>query len=195
MEKHGNWKRRIRVMELIPLHDRKHILNYARNVIENQIVGRPVLDHFIPLSCEKEYGGAFVSIYVDGELRGCVGKFTDMDPLIDVVRYMSKEVLKDDRFEPLFREEIPYSVIEISIISEMERVDNYDEVEVGKHGIFVKSGKQTGTYLPSVATDEGWNHEQFIYSCITEKAGIGVSEIPKTKIYIFETDTFKEEKL
>jgi AmmeMemoRadiSam system protein A len=182
-------------MELIPLHDRKHILNYARNVIENQIIGRPILDHFIPLSCEKEYGGAFVSIYVIGELRGCVGKFTDMDPLIDVVRYTANEVLKDDRFEKITSGDLQDVVIEISIISELEKSHPLEEVEVGKHGIYVRgSNKRTGTYLPSVATDKGWNSEQFIHSCITEKAGIGMSELPDIKMYTFETDIFKEEK-
>jgi AmmeMemoRadiSam system protein A len=182
-------------MELIPLHDRKHILNYARNVIENQINGRPVLDHFIPATCEQEYGGAFVSIYVDNELRGCIGKFTDMDPLIDVVRYMSKEVLKDDRFEPVKPHELPTSVIEISIISEVDRIDEHDEIEVGKHGVYVKAPGKTGTYLPSVATQLGWESEKFVESCIYDKAEILSEEVKKTKIYRFETDTFKEEKL
>ena len=182
-------------MELIPLHDRKHILNYARNVIENQLVGRPVLDHFVPISCEQEYGGAFVSIYVDGQLRGCIGKFTDMDPLIDVVRYTANEVLKDTRFKPVTPEELPNFTIEISIISEMERIEDPSEIEVGKHGVHVR-GRQgkTGTFLPSVAVTEDWSSEQFVWKCTLEKARIGPNELTSTKVYKFETDIFKEEK-
>ncbi len=181
-------------MELIPLHDRKHILNYARNVIENQLGGRPVLDHFIPTSCEQEYGGAFVSIYVGGQLRGCIGKFTDMDPLIDVVRYTANEVLKDTRFKPVTLEDISNSTIEVSIISEMERIDDTDEIEIGKHGIHVRGSGKTGTYLPSVAVDNNWTTEVFLHKCMHEKANITAEEVSKVKIYKFETDIFKEEK-
>jgi len=181
-------------MELIPLHDRKHLLNFSRNVLENKINRRPVLEHFIPNSCEETYGGAFVSIYVNNELRGCVGRHTEMEILVDLVKYLSVAVLSDSRFKPIQLEELEDLTIEISIISEMEFINEPMELEIGLHGIFVKAGPKTGTFLPEVAVQQGWDEEMFVYNCMKDKAGIELND-PKLKLFVFTTDKFKEEKL
>jgi len=178
-------------MNLIPIEDKVYLLNYSRIIIENNLLNNiPLSDNFIPESCKKTYGGAFVTIYIDNKLRGCIGHFTEKDPLIHIIKETSVSVLHDLRFKSVSIEELDNLKIEISILSPLFEISpEFPEFEIGKHGLFVIDTitGRSGTYLPHVATDQGWNKEQFLWSLINEKAQISVGKI---KLYTFETDKF-----
>jgi AMMECR1 domain-containing protein len=66
---------------------------------------------------------------------------------------------------------------------------------MGKHGIYIKKGFASGTFLPQVATETGWTKEEFLGYCSRNKAGIGWEGWKDAEIYIYEALVFGENEL
>jgi AmmeMemoRadiSam system protein B/AmmeMemoRadiSam system protein A len=143
----------------------------------------------------REPLGAFVTITIDGDLRGCIGRFTSPDPLWEVVGTMAEEAaFSDPRFPALTKKEYPSIHIEISVLGPMKKVQSADEIRIGKHGIYLKKGYRSGTLLPQVAEERGWTVEQFLGYCARDKAGIGWDgwKDRDTEIFVYEAYVFGE---
>jgi len=143
----------------------------------------------------KEPLGAFVTITIDGNLRGCIGRFTSPDPLSEVVATMALEAAFDDpRFSPLSSAEYPDIHLEISVLGPMVRITDISQIKIGKHGIYLKKGIRSGTLLPQVASERGWSVTEFLGYCAHDKAGIGWDgwKDKDTEIYIYEAYVFGE---
>lgn len=147
------------------------------------------------LSCDKDKYpklwssyGAFVSLYVADELRGCIGRMSSNDPLIDLIKQMSISAANMDyRFSPLTIDDLKDLKIEISIISPLKKIHNIDDIILGKHGIYIKSLLNNGTLLPQVASKNNWNVEEFLGYCSRDKAGLGWDGWRSAELYIYET--------
>ncbi|KAG9351982.1 hypothetical protein JZ751_023233 [Albula glossodonta] len=79
--------------------------------------------------------------------------------------------LKDSRFPPMTRDELPRLFCSVSLLTNFEDVGDYLDWEVGVHGIRIeffneKGSKRTATYLPEVAKEQGWDHIQTIDSLL-----------------------------
>ncbi len=63
---------------------------------------------------------------------------------------------------------------------------------IGEHGIYVVRGPYSGCFLPEVATDQGWDAEQFLTQCCTGKAGLPPDawRDKDTKVYLFTSEKF-----
>ena len=97
--------------------------------------------------------GVFVSIYVGGRLRGCLGRPRPERALAETVAEMAAAAaIEDDRFEPVAPDEIPRLRVEISVLSEPTPVSGPDEIVVGRDGVVVEAGDRVGLLLPQVAT-------------------------------------------
>ena len=119
--------------------------------------------------------GVFVTLMNHGRLRGCIGQFEPVYPLHEIVSKMAVTAATQDyRFisDPVTLDEMDKIEIKISVLSELKKIDSIDEIEVGKHGIWVKHEGRSGTYLPEVATELGWNRIEFLEHCCVEKAGL-----------------------
>ena len=135
--------------------------------------------------------GAFVTLKEHGQLRGCIGRFEPDQPLYEVIIDMAISASRyDNRFTPVTPDELKDIEIEISVLTPRRRVNSVNDVIVGKHGIYVSYGGRNGTYLPQVATDMGWNAEQFVYSCCAEKAGIPPQHCKDAELYVYEAIVF-----
>jgi MEMO1 family protein len=121
----------------------------------------------------NEITGAFVSIYVDGKLRGCIGGFARENTLNDVVQQMAVSASCDRRFSSIEPEELDKMELEISVLSPLKKIESINEIELGKHGVYIKKDINTGTFLPQVAAKTGWNLEEFLGHCSQDKAKIG----------------------
>jgi AmmeMemoRadiSam system protein A len=100
---------------------------------------------------------------------------------------------KDPRFYPLKEEDLKNFTLEISVLSPLRKIDGFDEIEVGKHGIYLEKGYYRGVLLPQVATEHGWDRETFLrQTCI--KAGLPTEawKSEDTEIYIFSAEVFGE---
>jgi hypothetical protein len=141
----------------------------------------------------RRYAGAFVTLHKNGELRGCIGRFDATEPLYAVVQKMAVAAATEDyRFSPVTQKEINDIDIEISVLSPMRRVNSPDEIEMGKHGIYIRKGNRSGTFLPQVATETGWTKEEFLGHCAQDKALIGWDGWKDAEIYIYEAYVFSE---
>jgi AmmeMemoRadiSam system protein B/AmmeMemoRadiSam system protein A len=135
--------------------------------------------------------GAFVTLYKNGALRGCIGRFEPNEPLYLVVAEMAKAAaLQDTRFEKVKPAELSEIKIEISVLTPRKQIHSLSEIILGKHGIYIQKGSKHGTFLPHVALQMGWNIEQFVGFCAQEKAGIGYDGYKDAEIYIYETINF-----
>jgi AmmeMemoRadiSam system protein A len=139
----------------------------------------------------RKHLGAFVTLHKDGRLRGCIGRFEPDMPLYQVIIDMAISASRyDTRFSPVTPDELPHITIEISVLTPRKRVDSVNDIVVGKHGIYVEYGGQSGTYLPQVATDMGWNAEEFFRSCCEEKAQIPPEHCKDATLYVYEAIVF-----
>ena len=135
----------------------------------------------------KRHLGAFVTLYENGNLRGCIGQFEPDKPLYNVTRDMAiASAQNDTRFSKVTKDELKNIDIEISVLTPRKRIYSLDELILGKHGIYVKLGNKNGTYLPHVATQMKWNKEEFIRHCAVEKAKIDPSKLDEIELYIYE---------
>ncbi|MFT7809821.1 AMME syndrome candidate gene 1 protein-like [Arapaima gigas] len=107
----------------------------------------------------------------DKRLRGCIGTFSAMNLHSGLREYTLTSALKDSRFPPMTREELPRLFCSVSLLTNFEDVGDYLDWEVGVHGIRIefiseKGSKRTATYLPEVAKEQGWDHVQTIDSLL-----------------------------
>lgn len=137
--------------------------------------------------------GAFTSIYVKDELRGCIGRMnSDTEPLISIIADMAvSSAFYDSRFSPLRRDELDDLKIEVSVLTPMKKIDLISEIELGRHGIYIKKGLNTGTFLPQVVDKTNWSVEEFLGNCSKNKAGIGWDGWKDAEIYTYEAIVFK----
>lgn len=120
----------------------------------------------------KQPMGAFVTLKINDNLRGCIGSVVGVSPLHETVATMAQSAaFEDPRFPPLRVEEFESLEIEISVLSPLEPCPDAERVEVGRHGLIVRKGGRSGLLLPQVPLEHGWNRETFLrHTCF--KAGL-----------------------
>ncbi|MBN1484339.1 MAG: AmmeMemoRadiSam system protein B [Chloroflexia bacterium] len=174
--------------------ERVELLELARQTIAAYLQRREVLPYQTDNPHLLREGGIFVTLNLEGMLRGCIGYITSEDPLYQTVqRAAVAAATQDPRFPPLTLQELPSVTIEISILSPMQLVEDVEEIEVGKHGLLIKRGMYQGLLLPQVAPEQGWDREQFLVG-ICRKAGLPADawSDPETRLYAFTAEVFGE---
>ncbi len=180
----------------------RHLLEIARKAIEATAGGNryePVIDAPY-LELER---GVFVSLHIDGMLRGCLGRFeADGIQLGRLVSIMAGEAASHDpRFPAVRLQETSLIDIEISVLTPLEKVNSPEDVVPGKHGLYIVGRdpagfSRSGTLLPQVATDHNWDRNTFLdQTCI--KAGLPEDtwKFPDTQIFVYQAQVFGEESL
>ena len=177
---------------------RKQLLDIARKAIEAHLNGKPVPDFGVASEELQRQRGVFVTLNKAGRLRGCIGCFTSKEPLHKIVsEYAVISATRDRRFAAVKASELEDIRIEISILSPMRRVkDPLKEVTLGVHGIYIKRGYNSGTYLPQVATEHNMTKEEFLSSCSSQKAGLSRDawKDPRTEVYVYTAEVFHEDE-
>lgn len=176
--------------------DKQYLLILARQSILDHLKGVKSTGkmHMQPGNSMMAETGAFVTLRKKGKLRGCIGTFGNKDPLYKVIQNMAiAAATNDHRFEPVTLEELDQLHIEISVLTPLKLINNIDEIELGRHGIYIKQAYHSGTFLPQVATDTGWTLEEFLGHCSRDKAHIGWTGWKNANIYTYEALVFEEE--
>lgn len=150
--------------------ERRQLLSIAREAVLAALDDRK-LDLAPPSEHLAEHRGAFTTLHIAGELRGCVGYVFPQHSLYRTVGETAvAAAFEDPRFIPLSRAEAPQLQFEISVLSPLQTIDP-DDVEVGKHGLVVTYGSRRGLLLPQVAFEHGWDREELLkQTCL--KAGL-----------------------
>ena len=175
--------------------EKKQLLELARTTLEAEF------GPGAPPPCEVaegplcEHRGAFVTLTMDGQLRGCIGHVSGIEPLWrSVVDNARGAAFRDPRFPALQPEELETVAIEISALSPLEIVEGPDEITVGSHGLLLERGLSRGLLLPQVAARYGWDAVTLLdQTC--RKAGMEPDcwRAADTTIYRFTVDCFSEE--
>ena len=137
--------------------------------------------------------GAFVTLRIKGELRGCIGYPGAELPLVEVVeRCAVSAAISDPRFPPLSVAEWSDVDLEISVLGPIERVDDIQQVVVGRDGLVAVFGRRRGLLLPQVAVEWSWDASEFAaQTCI--KGGLPRDAWQKgAKLFRFEAEVFSE---
>lgn len=175
--------------------EKQSLLHISRSTLESFIkTGElPQIDPGILTSTLIEPVGAFVTLHMGGRLRGCIGNFTPSEPLYAVVMEMTlAAAVNDGRFAPVEEPELKYIDLEISVLTPLREISSIDEFELGKHGIYIIKDAKSGTFLPQVAEETGWNKEEFLGHCSRDKAGLGWEGWKEADLYIYEAIIFGE---
>ncbi len=180
------------------LEEKFLLLKTARNTIrkfirERRMPGSNPADYSDKL---KIHAGAFVTLKEAGALRGCIGRFSTDIPLYKLIMELAlASSTEDSRFEPVTTGEIDQLEIEISVLSPLKKITTPEDIILGKHGIYIKKGYASGTFLPQVANETGWTIDEFLGHCARDKAGIGWNGWKDAELFIYEACVFSENEL
>ncbi len=174
--------------------EKKLLLKLARSSIRAHLQDKslPPLKDAPPVLGEPR--GVFVSLHRHGQLRGCIGYLEAVMPLGQAVQEMAAAAaFRDPRFSPLREEELADLDVEISILTPMQRISKVEEIEVGKHGLYIERGYYRGLLLPQVATQYKWNRQTFLEQTCC-KAGLPPDawKDTATRIYTFTAEIISE---
>jgi len=176
-------------------NERRFLLRLARTTITSRFDRSEDGDCDLPEGPLTEHRGAFVTLTIDGALRGCIGHVVAVEPLWKSVREnAAAAAFRDPRFPPLSDDELDRIEIEISALSPLDEVGDPSSIVVGTHGLLVERGPSRGLLLPQVAGQYGWDRLTFLdHTC--RKAGLdpGCWSHPETRIFTFTVESFAEE--
>ncbi len=192
-------------MHFYSLADGNELVRAARAAIELYLKN-PKFDKAVverELLKFRERHGVFVTLYYHpmDQLRGCIGFPKPVGGVgHDVVEAALAAAFEDPRFVPLSMKELDEIAIEVSVLSEMVPVDGTERtrlgaVKVGRDGLMVQYGINSGLLLPIVAVEQHWNAKQFLNeTCV--KAGLPETYWTQKSVnlYKYETQVFREEK-
>lgn len=172
--------------------DRQVLLALARLALESAVRGEAPPAP-APGPVFETPAGAFVTLRLQGRLRGCVGQPHPEHPLArTIVECAAAAALRDPRFEPVSAAELPRVAIELSVLTPLTPVSDPDAIVVGRHGLVVVRGGRRGLLLPQVASARGWSREEFLAETC-RKAGLSRHAWRDgAKVFAFEAEIFGE---
>ena len=177
--------------------EKKLLFSIARESIRSRLYEKDYLKSkpgTFPLVLNKHLG-AFVTLKIDGHLRGCIGRFVSDNPLHETVRLSAlSAAFEDPRFMPLSREEYENVEVEITILGPLRKISSSNEIVKGKHGIFIRKGNRSGTMLAQVATENKWSVEEFLGYTSREKAGLGWDGWKEAELFVYDCLVLGEER-
>jgi len=183
----------------ISLKDGKIAVRLARDSIENFIKEGIIIESIKKPPFDKKMG-VFVTINKNEDLRGCIGYPYPIKALGDaIVDAAISAATQDPRFPSLKKDELDKINIEVTILSEPQRLEIKNRkdlpkmIKIGQDGLIVKKGFYQGLLLPQVPVEWDWEPEEFLcQTCF--KAGLPpdcwLDE--DTEIYKFEGQIFEE---
>jgi AmmeMemoRadiSam system protein A len=143
-----------------------------------------------------DHSGAFVTLHKGGQLRGCIGRFSDEGRITEVIHDMAQAAaFEDPRFPRLTPDELPQVDVEVSVLTPMRKVDDVEQIQVGRDGLYIIKGFNRGVLLPQVAVEQGWDRQTFLeHTCL--KAGLPPNgwQDPAAEIYAFSAEIFGEKE-
>lgn len=182
----------------ITSEEKRELLTTARNFIQHSLdktveIYEPLIDSV--LFAEKH--GAFVTLTIGGNLRGCIGYIVSQNPLIETIRDAAYgAAFEDPRFPTLHPRELAKCEVEISVLSKPFPMKSYDDIEIGKHGLIVTEGYRRGLLLPQVPVEHNLDRDQYL-STLCQKAGLHPEYWKEKQLELegFTAEVFSEKDL
>jgi MEMO1 family protein len=169
-------------------NEKAYLKNLAKSVVESVANNKKIEHNKIESLRLNSKLAAFVTINKHKELRACMGHIFSSAPLIEeVIESASIASTQDYRFGKIKADELNDLEYEVSVLSRMKLINDFDEIEIGKHGLYIKYGNKSGLLLPQVASERKWDRDTFL-SQVCLKAGLAKDFYLKgnAQIFIFE---------
>ncbi|NHW88311.1 MAG: TIGR00296 family protein [Archaeoglobi archaeon] len=181
----------------LTLEEGRKAVKLARKAIEEYLANRKIIKERLE-GVFSQKRGVFTTLIKHGELRGCIGFPYPIKRLDEaIIESAISAAVDDPRFEPVRLREMNEIIVEITILTEPEKINAKPQdlpkfVEIGKHGLLVKKGLFSGLLLPQVAVEFGFDSEEFLsQTCM--KAGLPPDcWLTGAEVYRFEGQIFKE---
>ncbi|MFH1890393.1 MAG: AmmeMemoRadiSam system protein B [Candidatus Kuenenbacteria bacterium] len=178
------------------LQEQQIALKLARNTLELEFgIADKKFEKYKNYPMFSQKRGVFVTLNINHSLRGCIGIIEPIQPLAQAIINMAESAaFNDPRFQPLAKEEFKNVTIEISVLTPPKKIDNIQKIELGKHGVIIRQGLNSGVFLPQVAIDTGWSLEEFLNHLCQDKADLSQNcwQNPSVEIYTFEAQVLEE---
>jgi uncharacterized protein (TIGR00296 family) len=186
----------------ISIEDGKILVKSARTIVTEYLKNKTKIT--LDKKFESNYSfnsGVFVTLNNPLGLRGCIGYPLPDRKLFDVLIEASiAAATEDPRFPPVKSEELDQITFEVTVLTQPEEIQVSDpkeypsKIKVGRDGLIVKHGFNSGLLLPQVPVEYSWTEEEFLgHTC--EKANLPWDcwKGKETQIQKFEGIVFKEE--
>jgi len=173
--------------------ERRSLVGIARSSVESVVRRQPQapLNGLTPGLLRKR--AVFVTLRIDGALRGCVGVVLAGRPLAQQVRESAVTAARrDERFPPVTPEELPLLEYEVTLLTPLHPLDDPEEIVIGRDGLMLIRGSRNGVLLPQVAVEQGWGRRQLLEQ-VGVKAGLGPQawQEPGTLLLVFSGDVIR----
>ncbi len=172
--------------------EKAYLKDLVRLSIASRLAGKEAGPPPPPTEKLKQRLGAFVTLKIRKRLRGCIGNVQGEGELFSTVWGMARAAaFEDPRFPELTAAEFGQLDVEISILSPLAPCPDPEKVEVGRHGLVMQRGFQSGLLLPQVPVEWNWDRVTFLEQTC-QKAGLprDAWKQPDTNIYWFEAEVF-----
>jgi len=171
--------------------ERALLLRVAHDSIQAALEERQIpMDPPCPHLAERR--GAFTTLYLQGELRGCVGYVFPIVPVYQAVAETARSAAFDDtRFYPLTAAEAPQLQIAVSILSPLQPI-RPEDVEVGRHGVMISLAGHRGLLLPQVPVEHHWDRIIFLEQTC-RKAGLPLDAWKDAVVEAFTAEIFGDQ--
>jgi len=171
--------------------EKKELLALAKKAISDYVTNGKAPEVEMQNQKFKTDGAVFVTIKKNGSLRGCIGHVQVVMPLYQsVIKNAVAACSSDPRFPPMTKEELKDIDVEISILSPLNVLKDVKDIQVGKHGLVIRKGMQSGILLPQVPTEFGWDRDTFLKHLST-KAGLPENAWRDADLYTFTAEIIK----
>jgi len=181
----------------LPLESQKRLIEIARRTLESVVrrqSSRAFSDNDPYL--EETGHGAFVTLFKQDELRGCIGTCTPSQSLRDTVAEMTEAAAtRDPRVKPVRADEIARIQIDISVLSQLAKTAEPLSLAVGRHGLHIAHGRKGAVLLPQVAVEHEWDMLTFLeQTCFKADLPKDAWSWPDTVVSSFTALIIEEEK-
>jgi AmmeMemoRadiSam system protein A len=165
------------------------LIKLAKDTVEQYVrTGKVIESPSDPAPEMTEKAGAFVSLKIKGELRGCIGTFqpTTENVASEIIQNAVSSATQDPRFPPVSTAELDDLEYSVDILAEPEKINSKNELDPKKYGVIVKCGNRKGLLLPDL---EGVDSVDDQLGIASMKAGIFTGE--EIELYRFEVKRYK----
>lgn len=158
---------------------KSHSADFEKQVVQiaalgawQVVTGKPMKHPLDPVNDHRwnEKNGLFVTLKKNGATRGSMGMLESttllQESLFDTG---SAAATHDARFPPVTEDEIKELEIEVTLLSDIKKMESVDELIIGITGLIISRGENRAVLLPQVAKEQNWTAEQFLEACC-EKA-------------------------
>ena len=177
----------------LSMEQQKFLLDVAHCAIKHYLDERKTIEIETDDAVLQEKRGAFVTLNVDDQLRGCIGYPIPHKPLIETtIDCAIAAAFQDHRFPSIKPEELARIKAEISVLTLPRKIKDVSEIKIGDHGIIISKGINKGLLLPQVPVEWDWDLETYLnHGCL--KAGLPEDAWKKrAQIEIFSAHVFTD---